>query len=200
MSVFTQVISCCCDVKSHHMLWFHFAAFPADWPNLWPLISILTLMTDYTLCILLILLRVTHPKRFKKISAVHIVSDKRQIVTENNLLSIYDLLMATYTSPEVPQMGVNLRSQTDSSRSFAGYHIWLTLSDLLSFNTLCVWRRIKKKKRYLSSLLCREIPLISPTLLSLDKFLRHEIRAGSSHNKRICIISLLLCRLNYVGK
>lgn len=98
----TQVISCCCDVKSHLVLCFHFAAFPADWPNLWPLISVLTLMTDYTLCILLILLRVTHSKRFKKISAVHIVSDKRQIVTENNLLSIYDLLMATYTGGTFP--------------------------------------------------------------------------------------------------
>lgn len=78
-------------------------------------------------------------------------------------------------SPQVPQMGAKCRLQTDSFRSFSlditfRWH-YLTSYHIIPF---CVRLTIKW---YLSSLPLQEKSINFSTLLSLDKFLKHEIRS-----------------------
>lgn len=56
------------------------------------------------------------------------------------------------------------------------------------------------EKRYLSSLFCIKIPLISPACYHRIGFGAMRSEAGSSHIKHICFICLWACRPNCVGK
>lgn len=84
---------------------------------------------------------------------------------------------------------MELRSQTDSSESFAGCDIWLQYltSYLNLFNTLCV--RLWEKISFIPVL--HKNPINFSSLLSLDTFWRHEIRGQFvTYWAYICFICL----------
>lgn len=84
---------------------------------------------------------------------------------------------------------MELRSQTDSSESFAGCDIWFQYltSYLDLFNTLCVclWEKIA----FIPVL--HKNPINFSSLLSLDTFWRHEIQGQFvTYQAYICFICL----------